>query len=91
MIQQFNEKKLLFFIVLILGAYFCGNFFGLYSKNNSNLLYYFNITILSLELINWLRYSQKTSKNLENLILILNNFKRGFLIGVFVEAFKVGS
>lgn len=88
MVRQFTVKKLIFFIVLILSAYSFGNFFGLYSKNVSNLSVYFALTTLILELINWLKYSQKNSGNF---LHIINNVKRGFLIGVFVEAFKVGS
>lgn len=91
MIRKFTVKKLIFFIVLILGAYSFGNFFGLYSKNVSNLSFYFALTTISVELINWLKYSQKNSGNVQKILRIINNFKRGFLIGVFVEAFKVGS
>jgi hypothetical protein len=89
-----NIKKLSFFSFLLLVSFVCGNLFGMYLKELENFYFCIFINLLLIECISFLKYSKKikfylTEKNF--LIKSLNVLKRGFLIGIFVEAFKVGS
>ena len=83
-----NLKNLSWLVFLIFIAFIFGNLFGISTKNiNSSYLYIFLIII---EFISFLKYSKNIVR--ENFITNnLNVFKRGFLIGIFIEAFKVGS
>lgn len=93
-LKKWNLKQLPFYLFYILVGFFFGNIFGIISKENS-LKIIISLIILFFELINYLKFeSQYFQKNIvENItiLLILNAVKRGFLIGIFVEAFKVGS
>jgi len=74
---------LLFFLV-----FFCvGNFFGLMIKTTQYQIQCLFIILLISELISYLNLKFRNSK----IFYYLNICKRGFLIGIFVEAFKVGS
>jgi hypothetical protein len=75
----------LFFSFLI--AFCSGNFFGLCIKQNNNQFFLILLTLSILEYISYI--SEKSSK--KPIIYYMNIYKRGFLIGIFVEAFKVGS
>ena len=88
-----NFKKIPVFIILIFFAFICGNIFGLHSKVNENLYTFVLLTIGVTECISYLKYSKSERQIIliNNLITNLNVLKRGFLIGIFVEAFKVGS
>ena len=100
-----NIKKISFLTFLLLFAFIGGNIFGIYLKKVDNFYTSILVTILALEIISFLNYSSQTklsglftrfyekeSLNEKNLVLkYLNVLKRGFLIGLFVEAFKVGS
>ena len=89
-----NIKKLSFFTFLLLIAFICGNIFGIYLKQIENFYLNLLIIVLLIEVISFLKYSKKSKVYLiENSLSIksLNVLKRGFLIGIFVEAFKVGS
>ena len=76
-----------FFFILF--SFLLGNLFGINSKliiwNGISL---FLITLI-LELINIINSKKKTK--LDRLLVILTSIKRGFLLGIFLEAFKVGS
>ena len=83
-----NLENLSWLVFLLFLAFIFGNLFGISTKNiNSSYLYIFLIII---EFISFLKYSKIIVR--ENFITNnLNVFKRGFLIGIFIEAFKVGS
>lgn len=89
-----NIKKLSFFSFLLLLSFVCGNLFGMYLKEIENFYLNIFINLLLIECISFFKYSKKIKFYLteENLFIkSLNVLKRGFLIGIFVEAFKVGS
>ena len=89
-----NIKKLSFFTFLLLIAFIGGNIFGIYLKQIENFYLNLLIIVLLIEVISFLKYSKKSIVCLiENSFSrkSLNVLKRGFLIGIFVEAFKVGS
>jgi Protein of unknown function (DUF565) len=96
---KINLENFSLFILLILTAFIFGNFFGLYSKSTPNIFYFILIANFLLEIISFWHYSQylnlillQNFKSPYNFFFkILNSIKRGFLIGIFVEAFKVGS
>lgn len=89
-----NSKKISFFLFLLLISFVSGNLFGLYLKQIEDFYFNLFLNLIFIELISFLKYSKKIPLyNNENNFLIksLNVLKRGFLIGIFVEAFKVGS
>ncbi|KAL6766047.1 hypothetical protein ACKKBG_P80035 (chloroplast) [Auxenochlorella protothecoides x Auxenochlorella symbiontica] len=96
-IQNYNFKISIFFLLLC--SFIFGNLIGIYSKKisyNFFSLFFFNII---LELLNFFNYSffdvlsKQTHKNsiIKKMKIIINIFKRGFLLGIFLEAFKLGS
>uniref|UniRef100_UPI0030030236 conserved protein Ycf20 n=1 Tax=Prototheca miyajii TaxID=2034260 RepID=UPI0030030236 len=97
-LQYYKTKFFSFFIVLF--SFIIGNLIGILLKNISyNIITLFLINLL-IEFANYLCYSSFSSNsfNIKNftiagkqIIKLLNTFKRGFLLGIFVEAFKVGS
>lgn len=94
---QINFKKISLWIFLLFFAFTCGNIFGMYTKNIDNFSLYILSNLLLVEIISFIKYSKKfqfyekyMSKD-NFLTKSFNVFKRGFLIGIFVEAFKVGS
>jgi hypothetical protein len=95
-----NLSTIWFFIVLLFLAFSVGNIFGIYSKNIKNLYSFFLIHLIFIELISFFYYSRNFKLEKKTLlptdqknflVKSLNILKRGFLIGIFVEAFKVGS
>jgi hypothetical protein len=83
-----NLKNLSWLVFLIFLAFIFGNLFGISTKNiNSTYLYIFLIII---ECISFIKYS-KNDLTKHFILNNLNVLKRGFLIGIFLEAFKVGS
>ena len=89
-----NIKKLSFFTFLLLISFIYGNIFGIYLKEIENFYLNIFIIVILIEVISFLKYSKKSKFYLiENSLSLksLNVLKRGFLIGIFVEAFKVGS
>ena len=94
---QINFKKISLWIFLLFFAFSCGNIFGMYTKNINNFYLDILINLIVIEIISFLKYSKKfqvyekyISKD-NFLTKSFNVLKRGFLIGIFVEAFKVGS
>jgi hypothetical protein len=81
------------FLILLIGFVY-GNLFVInYSTANWNFLLIFFI-IFFVELVNKSNYFIFFKKYTENnffLFNFINTSKRGFLLGIFVEAFKVGS
>ena len=91
--EKIKFQGINFFFILF--SFSLGNLFGI----NSKLIFWNGISLflipIILELINSIN-----SKNLVNtkkriktdtLVIVLNSIKRGFLLGIFLEAFKVGS
>jgi hypothetical protein len=92
-----NLKKISLWIFLLFFAFSCGNIFGMYTKNSNNFYIYILSNLIIIEIISFIKYSRKFQlyeKYISNdnfLTKSFNVLKRGFLIGIFVEAFKVGS
>lgn len=89
---SFFVKENSYILFLILSSFFFGNLFNLFFKDLKNILIWeplilFFILIL-LELINVIIYTIKRPFYYKKL---LNSFKMGLLLGLFVDAFKVGS
>ena len=82
----FKKENIPVNVFFILSAFFIGNIFGLLTKNLNSHINGFLIIIL-LELINNIHLNKKLSP----ISIYFNFLKRGFLIGIFIEAFKVGS
>lgn len=72
----------LFFICFCLG-----NFFGILIKSS---IYQIQYLIFILIISEFISYGSTKFQDLK-IFYYLNICKRGFLIGIFVEAFKVGS
>ena len=92
-----NLFQISLLILSILIAFIYGNIFGISSKRIPDPLVFTICFILVLELISFFKFS-KNIQIMENYIskqnllsTDLNAAKRGFLIGIFIEAFKVGS
>ncbi|WPT18806.1 hypothetical protein PSENEW3_10000093, partial (chloroplast) [Picochlorum sp. SENEW3] len=75
------------FLSLFFTFFLCGNFFGLLLKSSNIQILLLVISILISEFIGFYNNRLKNSK----LFIYFNICKRGFLLGIFVEAFKVGS
>ena len=84
-----NINLIIFFILL---SFLFGNIFGL---NSQKFLFdfpgiLFFVFPLFLEIINFLVFFQKKNSN-KKFSFIMISIRRGFLLGIFIEAFKVGS
>jgi hypothetical protein len=90
MLKKISLKNLSISLLLILIGFSFGNFFGISSKITQNSFIFIFISIFFVELIGFFQYS-KNNMNNQLIIEYLNTLKRGFLIGILVEAFKVGS
>lgn len=75
------------FLSIFFTFFLFGNFFGLLIKSSNNQIILLLSSILISELIGF--YNNRL-KNVQ-LLVYFNICKRGFLLGIFVEAFKVGS
>jgi len=89
--QKFKVLNLPIFLLFLLIGFVLGNFFGILTTNCfSDFPIFFSILII--ELISFLKYNIAFQIPNQKLFLsLLNFFKNGFLIGIFLEAFKVGS
>jgi hypothetical protein len=92
-----NIKRLSSLLLCIGCAFTFGNVFGIYTKSFTNPYVFVFCVLCFIESISFFKYS-KYSQSIQNnfflstlLSTYLNAAKRGFLIGLFVEAFKVGS
>lgn len=96
-IQNYNFKISIFFLLLC--SFIFGNLIGIYSKKISYNIFSLFLFNVILELLNFFNYSffdiltKQTLKNsiIKKIKIIINIFKRGFLLGIFLEAFKLGS
>ena len=75
------------FLSIFFICFLFGNFFGLLIKSSTNQIVVLLSSILISEFIGYYNNRLKNNK----LVLYFNICKRGFLLGIFVEAFKVGS
>jgi hypothetical protein len=73
--------------LLFFSCFSLGNFFGILIKSSIHQIQYLIGILLVSELISYISVKFKDSRT----SYYLNICKRGFLIGIFVEAFKVGS
>ena len=89
-----SQKIQSFDFFLLLAGFLYGNLFGItFSQFNWGIFLIFLI-VLTVEFLNKGLYFSSTvlkNKNKNSLEILLNTSKRGFLLGFFIEAFKVGS
>jgi hypothetical protein len=85
-----NFKQISISLLFVLTGFSFGNFFGINSKLMEKSFFLILLLICLIELITFLQYGRNEKSTLF-FFKHLNTFKRGFLIGIFVEAFKVGS
>lgn len=84
-----NFQSLSFLLILI--GFIIGNSFGInFYFINWNIVSIFLVPFL-LEIGNYLKTKIFTNKNFKLNLNFFDYFKRGFLLGIFMEAFKVGS
>ena len=96
--KEIKEEKIKFQGInffFILFSFLLGNLVGI----NSKLIFWNGISLflipIILELINSINsknlVNTKKIVKIDGLVIVLNSIKHGFLIGIFLEAFKVGS
>ncbi len=96
--KEIKEEKIKFQGInffFILFSFLLGNLVGI----NSKLIFWNGISLflipIILELINSINsknlVNTKKIVKIDGLVIVLNSIKRGFLLGIFLEAFKVGS
>lgn len=87
------NKKINILIFFILLSFLFGNIFGLNSKNlfvdSAGTLFF--LLPLTFELVNWLSFFFKKTNTNKYLYISLISIRRGFFLGICIEAFKVGS
>jgi hypothetical protein len=88
-----NTNVLVFFVLF---SFLFGNLFGLNSQiiliNSSGFLFF--IFPLIIEILNFLIFclkKQNYNTHSYNTCLIFISIRRGFFLGIFLEAFKLGS
>jgi hypothetical protein len=86
-----NLKNISISFVFIFVSFSLGNLFGIFSKKIENSFFIIFLMNFWLEFFCFIIYSQKIPDNKIIRKRYLNLIKQGFLIGIFVEAFKVGS
>ncbi len=82
-----NSISISIILFLFFTCFSLGNFFGLLIKSSIYQIQYLLLVLLFSEFISYANIKFRDSKT----FYYLNICKRGFLIGIFVEAFKVGS
>jgi hypothetical protein len=92
-----NIKQLSLLLLCIGSSFTFGNLFGIYTKSFSSSYIFVLGALLAIEGVSFVKYSPEC-QGMEKMALkttlvstCFNAVKRGFLIGLFVEAFKVGS
>lgn len=93
------KKNFLFFLIFLFFGFFSGNLFGTVvdSIRRLNIADGFLIFLLLLlnEFINFHVYNNSNRSRLKTIKIkklnFLNPFKMGFLLGIFIDSFKVGS
>ena len=88
-----NKKNIIFLIFFLLLGFFFGNIFGLNSKIliNSFCDFLFLFFPLVIEILNFINNKTKEKNMSKTFFLIFTSLRRGFLLGIFIEAFKLGS
>ena len=95
------KKNISLLVFFILFSFLFGNIFGLNSQiifmNSSGILFFiFPLIMEILNFINFFIFHKKKAfikqkKIYYNLSLIFISIRRGFFLGIFIEAFKLGS
>jgi hypothetical protein len=88
---QFLKKKFSFMLFIILLSFLVGNIFGLISPNllvQPTPIIFFLFSFI-IEFINIITNFLKNKNS--NYYIIFISIRRGFLLGIFIEAFKLGS
>ena len=93
------QKNFLSFLFLLFIGFFMGNLFGTLVESIRKFNIADSILIIILislnEFINFIIYNNYKSKTVSQFKIkfynLLNSFKIGFLLGFFIDAFKVGS
>ena len=92
------KENFLSFLVLLFMGFFFGNLFGTIVESIRRFNVADSLLILLLillnEFINFNIYSHSKKRNTTikiNKLSFLNAFKMGFLLGIFIDSFKVGS
>ena len=92
---QFLKKNTNVLVFFVLFSFLFGNIFGLNSQiiliNSSGFLFF--IFPLIIEILNFLIFYLKKQNCFikTHLCLIFISIRRGFFLGIFLEAFKLGS
>ena len=90
---QFLKKNTNVLVFFVLFSFLFGNIFGLNSQilliNSSGFLFF--IFPLIIEILNFLIFCLKKQNSNTYLCLIFISIRRGFFLGIFLEAFKLGS
>jgi hypothetical protein len=95
--KKTNIKRLSTLILCIGTSFTFGNIFGISTKSFTNPYIFVFCSMCCIEYISFVKYSKKCQIVEKNFIgttflsTCLNAAKRGFLTGLLVEAFKVGS
>ena len=90
---QSTKKNINLLVFFLLTSFVLGNIFGL---NSQNLLikyreFLFFVFPLFIEVVNFLIDFLKQKISNKNLYSTFIAIRRGFLLGIFMEAFKLGS
>ena len=90
---NFIKKNIPLLVVIFILSFLFGNIFGLNCQkiliNDPGILFFF-VPIL-LEIVNYFARNFKQKYNQLKFYSIFVSLRRGFLLGVFIEALKVGS
>lgn len=91
--SQIFTKNINFLMFFLLISFIAGNIFGLNSKflliNSPGILFF--VYPLIFELCSFILSFLKKKNSSKNLYLTLISIRRGFFLGICIEAFKVGS
>lgn len=91
--SQYTPGKLSLIFFVLVGGFIGGNMFGFVTQMLQSYSLVSLGSLILLEFVSFVRYQKWRTIAPQNLFYhhILNTAKRGFLLGIFVEAFKVGS
>jgi hypothetical protein len=90
--SEFLKKNINILIFIILLSFLFGNIFGLNSQNllikSPGVLFF--IFPFIIEILNFISFFLKKESNTYFYVTIIS-IRRGFFLGIFIEAFKLGS
>ena len=91
--QLHLKKNINVLIFFIFSSFLLGNIFGLNSKFllfQSPEIFLFFVPLL-IEILNLLTYNFQQKFSNKIFLLVMTSIRRGFFLGIFIEAFKLGS